>query len=197
MAVEDQEPSLSIEPIVGLRAWGILGKGGWPGRERVWYLSPAAGPHHDSMDPRQWLVASIEETPWGMPGWTEAKCDRGEKPGTPHQRILGGIPILSAYCMCGLWAVKEVQSDLGWISKMDRAHTYDVTKPRFAFGEVELAGNVTEHELGYRAQRGRVKTLYDLGRHQPIMRRLAQRYEVPLKTANSFYDRYLHGQDMA
>ena len=154
-----------IQPLVAYRMWGysIDGRGLRLGTTNV---------HGDA-----WLGAERRD-------WVTASC---------------GIPWVQAHtvpsecCTCGFYSVKAVEDAeeiLFTVRSVHRGVWIDTgCRPGelpplgSVFGQVELAGKVIEHRLGYRAERARVLELIPLGEDDGTTGAVAQLLGVPAADA--------------
>lgn len=181
------ETAMGLTPIVGIRAWGIIG----PKGSRT--LTPVADPRHSDFYPKAWW--DREDNPWSQPGvWARGLCPYGLRPGTYHARpVQKGqqprvwFPDAVDMCACGLWAQKGFEGpSLDYIVRNTKQQhglwtgRWPWPSNRYVIGEVKLKGAVLEHTSGYRAELARPRLLLDMGYHQDLIEEVGVRYGVPV-----------------
>lgn len=137
---------------------------------RLWKLAAARG-HRMlvSMNGDVAVDVSIED-PWldQRPRWLTARCLSG-------RRALHPAP--AEGCTCGFYAVKSLFT-LGALF----AFPFQLREPEDSLimvgGQVEMAGKVIEHDLGYRAERIRIAELLPFEGSEDVVERFARRVGV-------------------
>lgn len=148
----DRAPD-GIEPIVGYRAWLLLG-GGY-GALHPLNLRGAAG--------HTWNAAST--------GWIVASCARdGRLPGVDG--LHGQVP--EERCSCGFYALKSLFTLRRGLAEGNGL------RPYLVLGRVLLAGKIIEHTLGYRAQRARIVDLIPIAGSEKRVELTAHALGLPI-----------------
>ena len=156
-ALRDGDVPDAIEPLTAFRAW-----------------------RHVPNDSRAQLhpMARRPGEVWLPNAWTEARCLAGglsayvrrshavEPHAAPHEG-----------CTCGLYGMRTLD-DL--VDELSTLGLRALSSAGIVVGRVELAGKVVEHELGYRAQYGRVVELLSAPGVLEVPFAAAAQYGVPV-----------------
>jgi hypothetical protein len=158
----------SIEPLVGYRAWLVAGASLLPisHRDPTTTTSPWDGAN------RRWVSATCcVGTPEPMTDSMRKRLEHSSsKLGFPFESFPDGPHTVPGEdCSCGFYAMKELNSMLG------------LSGPGVVLGRVELAGEVIEYTLGYRAERARIAELIIVAGDRRSAEELALRLELPLR----------------
>jgi len=157
----------SIEPLVGYRAWYVVGASLLP----IGHRDPAATTSPWDGANRHWVSATCSfETPGPV---TDSMRQRLKhiysKLGLPFESFPDSPHTVPGEgCSCGFYAMKELSSMLV------------LSAPGVVLGRVELAGKVIEHNLGYRAERARIAELISIEGDRRSAGELALRLGLPL-----------------